>query len=55
MIFTLNFKNKNTIFKNIRDKMLQVKNNYQERVIYSPNTNLQPERYATPQTPTARK
>jgi len=41
--------------KNIRDKMLQVKNNYQERVIYSPNTNLQPERYATPQTPIARK
>jgi len=41
--------------KNVRDKMLQVKNNYQERVVYAPNTNLQPDRYATPQTPTARK
>jgi hypothetical protein len=41
--------------KNIRDKMLSVKNKYQERVVYAPNANLQPERYATPQTPTARK
>ena len=41
--------------KGIRDKMLQVKNNYQERVVYAPNTNLQPDRYATPQTPLARK
>ena len=35
--------------------MLSVKNNYQERVVFSPTANLQPERYATPQTPTARK
>ena len=41
--------------KNIREKMTTVKNNYQERVVYSPNTNLQPDRYAKPQTPTARK
>ena len=42
--------------KNIREKMTVVKNNYQERVVYgSPNTNLQPDRYAQPQTPTARK
>ena len=41
--------------KNIREKMTIVKNNYQERVVYSPNTNLQPDRYAKPQTPTARK
>ena len=41
--------------KNIREKMTIVKSNYQERVVYSPNTNLQPDRYAKPQTPTARK
>ena len=41
--------------KNIREKMSTIKNNYQERVVYAPNANLQPERYATPQTPTARK
>ena len=41
--------------KSIREKMKGVKNNYQERVVYAPNANLQPERYATPQTPTARK
>tara|TARA_Y100001938_G_C7894300_1_gene331324 strand:- start:461 stop:673 length:213 start_codon:yes stop_codon:yes gene_type:complete len=43
--------------KNIREKMSEIKNNknYQERVVYSPNTNLQPDRYAQPQTPTARK
>ena len=41
--------------KNIREKMTIVKNNYQERIVYSPNTNLQPDRYAQPQTPTARK
>ena len=41
--------------KNIREKMTIVKNNYQERIVYSPNTNLQPDRYAKPQTPTARK
>ena len=39
--------------KNIREKMSIVKNHYQERVVYSPNTNLQPDRYATPKTPTA--
>ena len=39
--------------KNIREKMSIVKNNYQERIVYSPNTNLQPDRYATPKTPTA--
>ena len=39
--------------KNIRDKMSTVKNTYQERVVYSPNTNLQPERYAKPGQPTA--
>ena len=37
---------------NIREKMSQIKKG-QERVIYSPNTNLQPERYAPPQTPPA--
>ena len=41
--------------KNVRDKMLQVKNNYQERVVYAPNANLQPDRYAKPQTPTANR
>ena len=42
--------------KNIREKMEQVKRpSNQERVVFSPNANLQPERYATPQTPTARK
>ena len=41
--------------KNIREKMSTIKNNYQERVVYAPNANLQPERYATPQTPIARK
>ena len=41
--------------KNIREKMSIVKNNYQERVVYSPNTNLQPDRYAKPQTPTANR
>ena len=41
--------------KNVREKMSTVKNNYQERVVYSPNTNLQPDRYAKPQTPTANR
>ena len=41
--------------KNIRDKMGEIKNNFHERVVYSPSTNLQPDRYAKPQTPTARK
>ena len=43
--------------KNIRERMGEIKNNqnYQERVVYSPNTNLQPDRYAQPQTPTASK
>ena len=41
--------------KTIREKMSTVKNNYQERVVYSPNTNLQPDRYAKPQTPTANR
>ena len=38
-----------------RRQIKELKNNYQERVVYAPNANLQPERYATPQTPTARK
>jgi hypothetical protein len=42
--------------KNIREKMDEVKSRtQQERVIFGPNTNLQPDRYANPQTPTARK
>ena len=41
--------------KSIREKMKGVKNNYQERVVYAPNTNLQPDRYAQPQTPPANR
>ena len=37
--------------KNIREKLTTVKNNYQERVVYAPNTNLQPERYGKPNQP----
>ena len=43
--------------KNIREKMSTTKNHYQERVVFSPNVNANPQNtpYAKPPTPTANK